>query len=139
RVRVPQAHAKVRDARADWAHKNTTGLMRENQAVYVEDLAVSGLARTNLGKSVHDAAWGMFLRMLEDKAQRYGRVVHKVDRFCPSSQTCSECGRVDGKKPLNVRIWSCRCGAVHDRDLNAAMNILAAGRAERRNACGETV
>ncbi|BAD56362.1 RNA-guided endonuclease InsQ/TnpB family protein [Nocardia farcinica] len=139
RVRVAKAHAKIRDSRADWAHKNTTALIRENQAVYVEDLAVSGLARTNLAKSVHDAAWGTFLRMLEDKAARYGRVVHKIDRWFPSSQTCHVCGRVDGPKPLSVRTWSCPCGAVHDRDLNAAKNILAAGRAERLNACGETV
>lgn len=139
RVRVAKAHAKVRDARTDWAHKHSTALIRDNQAVYVEGLAVSGLARTNLAKSVHDAAWGTFLRMLEDKAQRYGRVVHKIDRWYPSSQTCSTCGRVDGKKPLRVREWSCPCGAHHDRDLNAAKNILAAGRAERLNACGETI
>lgn len=139
RIRVAKAHAKVRDARTDWAHKNTTALIRDNQAVYVEDLAVSGLARTKLAKSVHDAAWGTFLRMLEDKAARYGRVVHRIDRWFPSSQTCSTCGRVDGKKPLSVREWSCPCGATHDRDLNAARNILAAGRAERLNACGETI
>lgn len=139
RLRVAKAHAKVRDARTDWAHKNTTALIRDNQAVYVEDLAVSGLARTNLAKSVYDAAWGQFVRMLEGKAARYGRVVHKIDRWSPSSQTCSECGRGDGKKPLSAREWSCPCGAHHDRDLNAAKNILAAGRAERRNACGETV
>nr|WP_233574088.1 transposase [Amycolatopsis panacis] len=139
RLRVAKAHAKVRDARTDWAHKNTTALIRDNQAVYVEDLAVSGLARTRLAKSVYDAAWATFLRMLEDKAQRYGRVVRKIDRFYPSSQICSECGRVDGPKPLSVREWSCPCGAHHDRDLNAAKNILAAGRAERLNACGETV
>ena len=127
RIRVAKAHAKVRDARTDWAHKNTTALIRDNQAVYVEDLAVSGLARTKLAKSVHDAAWGTFLRMLEDKAARYGRVVHRIDRWFPSSQTCSTCGRVDGKKPLSVREWSCPCGATHDRDLNAARNILVAG------------
>ncbi|MGP4016236.1 RNA-guided endonuclease InsQ/TnpB family protein [Saccharopolyspora sp. 5N708] len=139
RVRVAKAHAKVRDSRTDWAHKQSTAIIRDNQAVYVEDLAVSGLARTRLAKSVHDAAWGTFLRMLDGKAQRCGRVVHRIDRFYPSSQTCSACGRVDSKKPLNVREWSCPCGAVHDRDHNAAKNILAAGRAERQNACGEAV
>lgn len=139
RLKVAKAHAKVRDARADWAHKNTTALIRDNQAIYVEDLAVSGLARTNLAKSVHDAAWGTFLRMLDDKAARYRRVVHRIDRWYPSSQTCSDCGRVDGPKPLGARKWSCPCGAHHDRDHNAAKNILAAGRAERLNACGETV
>ncbi|MFD1815106.1 zinc ribbon domain-containing protein [Rhodococcus gannanensis] len=81
----------------------------------------------------------MFTRLLEEKATRYGRDFVKVDRWFPASQTCSVCGRVDGPKPLSVREWSCSCGVVHDRDLNAARNILAAGRAERRNACGETV
>ncbi|TLW90706.1 IS200/IS605 family element transposase accessory protein TnpB [Saccharomonospora piscinae] len=138
-LRVAKAHAKVRDSRTDWAHKNTTALIRDNQAIYVEDLAVSGLARTKLAKSVHDAAWGQFVRMLEDKAQRHGRVVHEIDRWYPSSQVCHVCGRIDGPKPLSVREWSCPCGAHHDRDVNAAKNILAAGRAERLNACGETV
>ncbi len=98
-----------------------------------------GLVRTRLAKSVHVAGWGMFTRLSEEKAARYGRHFSKVDRWFPSSQMCSVCGRVDGKKSLSVREWTCLCGAVHDRDLNAARNILAAGRAERRNACGETV
>ncbi|MFE3542949.1 RNA-guided endonuclease InsQ/TnpB family protein [Nocardia sp. NPDC059177] len=139
RIRVAKTHAKVSDARRDWAHKHSTTIIRENQAVYVEDLCVKGLARTRLAKSVHDAGWGMFTRMLEEKAARYRRTFAKVGRFFPSSQTCSDCGRVDGPKPLSVRAWACPCGAVHDRDLNAAKNILAAGRAERLNACGETV
>ncbi|MGN5236684.1 RNA-guided endonuclease InsQ/TnpB family protein [Rhodococcus sp. SJ-3] len=140
RVRVAKAHAKVADARKDWAHKNSTAIIRENQAVFVEDLCVTGLARTRLAKSVHDAGWGMFTRMVEEKAARYGRTFVKVDRFYPSSQLCSTCGVQDGPKPLSVREWQCAaCGAVHDRDLNAAKNILAAGRAERRNACGGTV
>ncbi|WP_232320219.1 RNA-guided endonuclease InsQ/TnpB family protein [Rhodococcus sp. WMMA185] len=139
RVRVARAHTRVRDARLDFAHKHSTAIIRENQAVYVEELCVRGLARTRLAKSVHDAGWSMFTRMLEEKATRCGRTLVKVDRFFPSSQTCSVCGRVDGPKPLSVRSWRCPCGAVHDRDLNAARNILAAGRAERRNACQETV
>jgi putative transposase len=81
----------------------------------------------------------MFTRLLEEKAARYGRTFVKVNRFFPSSQLCSVCGRVDGPKPLSVRTWSCPCGAVHDRDLNAAINIHAAGRAEWLNACGERV
>ncbi|MGW4477450.1 RNA-guided endonuclease InsQ/TnpB family protein [Rhodococcus triatomae] len=139
RIKVAKAHAKVADTRRDWAHKQSTRIIRENQAVFVEDLCVSGLARTRLAKSVHDAGWGMFVRLVEEKAARYGRHFSKVDRFFPSSQTCSVCGRVDGKKPLSVRVWTCPCGVVHDRDLNAARNVLAAGRAERLNACGETV
>lgn len=139
RLKVAQAHAKVTGARTDWAHKHSTTVIRDNQAVYVEDLCVVGLARTRLAKSVHDAGWGLFLRMLEDKATRYGRTFHKIDRFYPSSQICSSCGAVDGPKPLSVREWTCACGAVHDRDLNAARNIVAAGRAETQNACGGTV
>jgi len=131
RIAVARAHARVRDARSDWAHKHTTAIIRDNQAVYVEDLCVTGLARTWLAKSVHDAGWGLFTRLLEQKAARYGRTFGKVDRFFPSSRTCSACGVVDGPKPLHVRVWTCRCGVTHDRDLNAAKNILAAGRADR--------
>ncbi|MGN5240467.1 RNA-guided endonuclease InsQ/TnpB family protein [Rhodococcus sp. SJ-3] len=140
RLEVVRAHARVADARSGWAHTHSTMIVRENQAVFVEDLCVKGVARTRLAKSVHDAGWGMFTRLLEEKAARYGRVLVKVDRWFPSSQLCSACGRVDGSKPLSVREWTCRgCGVVHDRDVNAARNILAAGRAEGRNACGEMV
>ncbi|MEE2057004.1 RNA-guided endonuclease InsQ/TnpB family protein [Rhodococcus artemisiae] len=140
RIRVAKAHARVADARSEWAHSQSTTLIRENQAIYVEDLCVTGLARTRLAKSVHDAGWGMFTRLLEEKAARYGWVFVKVDRWFPSSQLCSVCGALDGPKPLSVREWTCQgCGVVHDRDVNAARNILAAGRAERRNACGEKV
>lgn len=130
RVEVARAHARVADTRRDWAHKNSTAIIRDNQAVYVEDLCVKGLARTRLAKSVHDAGWGMFTAMLEEKAQRYGRQFGKVNRWFPSTQMCSVCGALGGKKPLHVRTWTCTCGTIHDRDLNAAINILAAGRAE---------
>ncbi|MFD4403034.1 RNA-guided endonuclease InsQ/TnpB family protein [Nocardia sp. NPDC058499] len=131
RIRVAKAHAKVADTRRDWAHKHSTRIIRENQAVFVEDLCVKDLARTRMAKSVHDAGWGMFTRMLEEKANRYGRAFGKVNRWFPSTQMCSVCGALGGKKPLHVREWTCTCGTIHDRDLNAAMNILAAGRAER--------
>ncbi|MFE3444138.1 RNA-guided endonuclease InsQ/TnpB family protein [Nocardia sp. NPDC059180] len=139
RIIVAKAHAKVADTRKDWGHKQSTMIIRGNQAVYVEDLCVRGLARTRLAKSVHDAGWGVFTRMLEEKANRYGRTFGKVNRWFPSSQMCSVCAAIDGPKPLSVRQWMCACGATHDRDLNAAINILAAGRAERLNACGGTV
>lgn len=140
RIRVAKTHAKVADSRRDFAHKQSTAIIRENQAVFVEDLCVRGLARTRLAKSVHDAGWSMFTRMLEEKSARYGRTFGKVDRFYPSSQVCSTCGALDGPKPLSVREWTCAaCGAVHDRDLNAAKNIHAAGRAEWLNACGGAV
>ena len=138
--RVARMHARVADRRRDFLHKLSTRLIRENQAVYVEDLCVEGLARTRLAKSVHDAGWSMFTNMLVYKAQRHHRVFAKINRWYPSSQLCSACGVSDGKKPLSVRSWMCAgCGAAHDRDVNAAKNILAAGRAERRNACGADV
>jgi len=137
---VAVQHRKVREARADYLHKTALRLIRDNQAVYVEDLAVSGMARTRLARSVHDAGWATLVRLLEEKAQRHGRTVVKVGRFFPSSQVCSTCGRRDGPKPLSVREWACPvCGAVHDRDVNAARNIAAAGRAGAQNACGGDV
>ncbi|GAB2753004.1 RNA-guided endonuclease InsQ/TnpB family protein [Kitasatospora kifunensis] len=140
RVKVAKAHAKVADTRKDWLHKQTTGIIRENQAIYLEDLNVRGLGRGRLAKSVHDAGWSTFRRMLEEKALRYGRHVGIVHRTFPSSQLCSACGHRDGPKPLAVRAWVCgACGVSHDRDLNAARNILAAGRADRLNAPGGPV
>jgi putative transposase len=140
RRRVAVLHRKVRETRLDHAHKIALALIRDSQAVYVEDLAVSGLARTRLAKSVHDAGWAQLLRLIGEKATQYRRTFHQVGRFTPTSQTCSACGAKDGPKPLQVRTWQCgTCGAVHDRDLNAARNVLAAGRAERLNACGGTV
>jgi putative transposase len=134
--RVAVLHRKVRETRHDHAHKAALRLVRENQTVYAEDLAVSGLARTRLAKSVHDAGWAQLLRLVG----QYGRTFHRIGRFVPTSQTCSACGTTDGPKPLSVRTWTCAaCGAVHDRDINAARNILAAGRADRLNACGGTV
>lgn len=137
--RVAVAHRQVRDARLDHAHKTALRLVRENQAIYAEDLAVSGLARTRLAKSVYDAGWSQLLRLLAEKADYYGRTFHQIGRFVPSSQMCSVCGRIDGPKPLAVRSWECSCGARHDRDVNAAQNILAAGQAERLTASGAPV
>jgi putative transposase len=141
RHRVAVAHRKVRDQRADHHHKLALRLIRENQAVAVEDLAVVGLARTRLAKSIHDAGWARFVRLLEEKAAQHGRQVVKTGRWEPTSQTCSGCGHRDGPKPLSVRAWCCAvCGTVHDRDVNAARNILvAAGLAETQNACGGSV
>ncbi|MBT2416011.1 transposase [Streptomyces sp. ISL-12] len=139
RTKVARAHAKVTDARREFHHQLSTQLIRENQAVAVEDLAVSGLARTRLAKSVHDAGWSQFVTMLEYKAARYGRQLVKIDRFEPTSQICSACGAKDGPKPLHVRKWTCAaCGTVHDRDHNAAKNVkTAAGLAV--TACGAPI
>ncbi|WP_149258684.1 RNA-guided endonuclease TnpB family protein [Actinomadura sp. K4S16] len=138
-VKVARAHARVADTRRDWQHKLSTAIIRDSQAVYVEDLCVAGLGRTRLAKSVHDAGWAAFTAMLEYKAARYGRTFGRVDRFLPSTRMCSACGRINDKIALDVRAWDCPCGAAHDRDVNAALNILAAGRAESRNDRGARV
>jgi putative transposase len=139
RVKVARAHACVADARRDFHHQLSTRLIRDNQAIAVEDLAVNGLARTRLGKSVHDAGWSTFVAMLEYKARLCGRDFHRIGRFTPTSQTCCLCGIKDGRKPLHVRIWQCPgCEGWLDRDINAAVNVAkAAGLAV--TACGAQV
>ena len=131
RAKVARAHAKVGDARGDWLHQQSTRIIGDNQAVYAEDLAVAGLARRPMARSVHDAGWSTFVDMLEYEAARHGRTFARIDRWFPSTRTCSSCGRVGDKLPLSLRYWTCLCGAIHDRDINAAINILAAGRADR--------
>ena len=139
RLKVARAHAREADARRDFHHQLSTALIRDNQAVAAEDLAVKGLARTRLAKSVHDAGWSAFVSMLEYKARLYGRQFHRIGRFTPTSQTCCLCGVKDGPKPLHVRAWQCgACGAWLDRDINAAVNVAkAAGLAV--TACGAQV
>jgi putative transposase len=140
RHRVAVLHRKVRDARLDHAHKTALRLVRDNQAVYAEDLAVSGLMRTRLAKSVADAGWSQLMRCIQQKAIQFGRGFSKIGRFEPTGQVCSCCGARDGPKPLSIREWArAACGSLHDRDVNAARNILAAGRADRLNACGTGV
>ena len=129
-MKVARAHARVADTRRDWQHKLSTKVARENQAIYVEDLCVVGLGRTRLAKSVHDAGWASFTGMLEYKAARYGRTFGRVDRFFPSTKMCSDCGRITEKMALDVRAWDCPCGRHHDRDVNAAKNVKAAGQAD---------
>jgi putative transposase len=129
-VKVARAHARVADTRRDWQHKLSTAIIRDSQAVYVEDLCVVGLGRTRLAKSVHDAGWSQFVGMLQYKAARYGRTFARVDRFFPSTRRCSDCGRINEKMALDVRSWDCPCGSTHDRDVNAARNIKAAGQAD---------
>ncbi|MEU4681116.1 transposase [Micromonospora sp. NPDC023737] len=138
-VKVARAHSRVADTRRDWQHKLSTTIVRENQAIYVEDLCVAGLSRTRLAKSVHDAGWAGFTAMLEYKAARYRRTFGRVDRFFPSTRMCSACGRISEKMTLNVRSWDCPCGAAHDRDVNAALNVLAAGQADNGNDRGAQV
>ncbi|EQD65127.1 transposase, IS605 OrfB family [mine drainage metagenome] len=131
--RIARIHATVRDARRDHLHKASTRLIRENQTVCVEDLAVSNMAKNDrLSRSISDVAWREFRGMLEYKAARCGRDLQAVSRWLPSSKRCSACGYTLESLPLSVRRWTCsRCGANHDRDLNAARNILAAGLAQQ--------
>ena len=127
RLQVARAHVRVADARREFCHQLSTALIREHQAVAVEDLAVRGLARTRMAKSVHDAGWSGFVGMLEYKARRHGRAFIRIGRFEPTSRTCSACGVKDGPKPLHVREWTCpACGARLDRDVNAAVNVAKA-------------
>jgi putative transposase len=105
----------------------------------VESEVGIGLGRTRLAKSVHDAGWSSFTGVLEYEAARRGRGFVRIDRWLPTSRTCSECGRIDGPKPLSVRSWTCPCGAVHDGDVNAARNVLAAGQADNSNDRGARV
>ena len=138
RLKVARIHARISDRRRDHLHKLTTRLVRENQTIVIEDLNVQGMIRNlTLARVISDAAWSELRTMLEYKAHWYGRDLIAIDRWFPSSKMCSECGVLREVLPLNVREWTCRCGAVHDRDVNAARNILAAGRAVA--ACGDGV
>ena len=139
RLKVAKLHAKIADVRKDFIHKLSTRLVHENQVIAVETLAVSNMKKNRkLAKSIGDAGWAEFVRQLEYKARWYGREVVKIDRWYPSSKRCSDCGYTAEKMPLKVRQWTCPdCGSVHDRDVNAARNILAAGRAV--SARGEAV
>ncbi|MEU8403566.1 RNA-guided endonuclease TnpB family protein [Nonomuraea sp. NPDC048892] len=131
RLKVARVYARIADRRRDHLHKVTTRLVRENQAIAVEDLSVRNLVKNRrLARAISDAAWRELRSMLEYKARWYGRTLVAVDRWFPSSKRCSVCGSVHEKMPLNIREWECACGAVHDRDVNAAQNVLAAGLAE---------
>jgi putative transposase len=138
RVKVAKVHARIADRRRDILHKLSTRIVHENQVVIIEDLAIRNMVRNHsLARSIFDASWSEFRRQLEYKAAWYGRTVLAIDRWCPSSKTCSVCGWVATTMPLNVRSWVCQCGAIHDRDVNAARNIQAAGLAVL--ACGDGV
>ncbi|MFI5796449.1 RNA-guided endonuclease InsQ/TnpB family protein [Streptomyces sp. NPDC051677] len=130
RRKVAKIRARIADRRRDLLHKLTTRLVRENQTLVIEDLTVRNMVKNHtLARAISDASWRDFRSMLEYKAAWYGREVIAVDRFFPSSKMCSHCGALQDKMPLNVRTWTCACGTTHDRDVNAAINLLAAGRA----------
>ncbi|MFJ8966124.1 RNA-guided endonuclease InsQ/TnpB family protein [Lentzea sp. NPDC102401] len=138
RTKVARIHARIADRRSDHLHKVTTRLVRENQTLVIEDLAVSNMVgNRRLARAIADAGWRQFRRMLEYKASWYGREVVVLDRWFPSSKLCSACGARAAAMPLHVRVWTCDCGTKHDRDVNAACNILAAGLAA--TVCGADV
>ncbi len=130
RLQVARLHEHVANQRKDMLHKLSTELVRQNDVLCIEDLAVNNMVRNhNQARSISDASWGEFRRQLEYKAAWYGKTVSVIGRFYPSSQLCSNCGELwPGTKDLSVREWVCpKCGSLHDRDINAAKNILAEG------------
>jgi putative transposase len=145
RAKVARAHRKVRAARADFLHKTSTRLVRDQDLIVMEDLAVKNMVRNRaVARAIADCGWGTFRAMVEYKAARYGRRVIVIDRWYPSSKMCSACGYLLAELGLKTRTWQCpSCGTRHDRDINAAKNILAAGLAvawgDPGHACGADV
>jgi putative transposase len=139
RLKVARIYAQIRDARQDFLHKLTTRLVRENQTIVAESLAVKNMVKNRkLARAISDAGWSELTRQLAYKAAWYGRNFVKLDRWFPGSKTCSKCGHKVDSLPLNIREWDClQCNAHHDRDVNAALNHLAAGLAVL--VCGATV
>jgi putative transposase len=139
RAKVARAHRKARASRQDFLHRASTRLVRDHDVIVIEDLNVAGMVRNRpLAKAISDCGWGTFRRMIEYKAARAGRHLIVIDRWYPSSKTCSACGHLLAALRLSTRTWQCpSCGTRHDRDINAAKNILAAGLAV--SACGADV
>ena len=137
KLKLAKAHAKVKDMRTDFLHKLSTKLINENQVICMEDLSVRNMSSNpHLAKSIMDSGWGEFRRQLVYKASWYGRSLVTVGRFFPSSKTCSHCGTLKPQLNLSERHWACSdCGTEHDRDVNAALNVLAEGTSVL--ACGE--
>lgn len=130
KLKVAKLHQHIANQRKDYLHKISYKITNENQVISLEDLNVKDMMQNrHLALSVADVGWSMFVNMLEYKAEDKGRTIVKIDRWFPSSQICSCCGCITGKKPLYIRKWTCpECGEIHDRDINAAKNILTEGK-----------
>lgn len=133
RIKVAKQHEKIANQRKDFLNKLSKRLINENQVIALETLKIKNMMRNHkLAKSIADVSWCEFVRQLEYKSIWYGREIIRINTWYPSSQTCSSCGHVDGKKPLSVREWTCsECGIRHERDINAAINILNEGLRDR--------
>src|SRR5208283_5428628 len=131
KAKVARAHRKVRASRTDFLHRTSTALVRDHDVIVIEDLAVKNMVRNrSLAKAISDCGWGTFRQMIEYKAARAGRHLIVTSRWYPSSKTCSACGHLLASLSLSTRTWQCpSCRTRHDRDINAAKNILAAGLA----------
>lgn len=129
RIKVARQYEKITNIRDDFQHKLSTKLIHENQVVVMEDLNVKGMVRNRkLARAISQQGWSNFLSMLQYKSKMYGRELMQVDRFFPSSKTCSNCGCITNSLPLHIREWTCEdCGTTHDRDVNAARNLMAVG------------
>lgn len=130
KLKVAKLHQHISNQRKDYLHKISYKLTNENQVICLEDLQISNMMKNhNLALSISDVGWGMFVNMLEYKSKDRNGIVIKIDKWYPSSQMCSNCGTITGKKPLYIRKWKCpHCGAIHDRDVNASINILNEGK-----------